>query len=679
MDRSEATAEIARLSDLLHRYEHEYHVLGAPSVPDIEFDRLFDRLSELERSYPDLVGDDSPTSRVGSNLSSDVPEVEHSIPVLSLDKAYSDDEVLKWIDRTTSSAEADISFVAEEKIDGVSIVLYYRSGRLERAVTRGNGSVGNDVTTNLRTVRAVPLRLRESVDVVVRGEIYLPIEKFNEINQNLEERYANPRNVAAGAIRRIKSRETAAIPLTMFAYEGSFQGIETHIEALSRLENLGFRRNPRIGLFGEGSPAGVLRGMETGRLDDLTAYLDKETRERRSLPYEIDGIVLKVNELPIRERLGSTGHHPRWAVAYKFESPEGVTVVEAIEVQVGRTGRITPVARVAPVFVGGTTISNVTLHNQEYVSMLELSVGDSVVVSRRGDVIPAVERVIEKNTSNTTWAVPKMCPNCHTHLVIDGAHHFCQNDRCPAQIRGRLYFFVGRDQMDIDNVGRETVDVLIRERLVEDLPDLYRFNPDDLDSLPGFGEKKIALIRLGIEQSLSRPYRIVLPSLGIPEIGPKVTELLIDAGIDSIDKLLAISDSADPEPLIQVDGIGEKTAGRIIQELASTENRNRIRALSALGLKFEVDADDVSDSKSDEIDAIFAGQTWCVTGRFVRFNPRTLAADKIKRRGGNVTSSVTGKTTHLLAGASAGSKLGRARELGVQIVSENEFLGLVGE
>ena len=674
LNRKDAAVEVGRMSDLLRIYEHEYHVLGKPSVSDLTYDKLFDSLVELEREYPELKAPDSPTARVGSDLSSDFPEFEHTIPVLSLDKAYTEEEITKWIDRVVGPEDLGLSVVVEEKIDGISIVLYYEDGVLQRAVTRGNGIVGNEVTANIKTISTVPLRLREPINATVRGEVYLPMEDFESYNQTLDEPYANPRNLAAGTMRRLKSEEAAAIPLSMFAYEAFIEGVSTHIEALERIEELGFRRNRRVGFFSAtGEVAGRLESVVCGEFRDLVPYIAKETAERRSLGYEIDGLVLKVNELRVREELGYTGHHPRWAIAFKFESPEGATTISGIDIQVGRTGRITPVARVSPVSISGTTISNVTLHNQEYVNMLELAIGDSVVVSRRGDVIPAVERVVEKNEiGNRTWEMPIQCPSCDEPLSIQGAHHFCTNRLCPAQVRGRLYFFVGRDQMDIDNVGPETIDVLVREGLVSDLPDLYRFDPETLGELPGFGEKKIELIRLGIEKSLTKPFRTVLPSLGIPELGPKVTELLLDAGILGIDELFSIAESSEMDRLIEIPGIKNKTTERIISELVDDANRDRIEALRSVGLRFHEEVEKEAPSN-----LIFADQIWCVTGSFDRFKPRSAAVVEVKNRGGGVTTQVSGKTTHLLAGVNPGSKLEKAKELGIEIVDERMFLQLL--
>jgi DNA ligase (NAD+) len=669
--------EAERLRGLLRRYQHEYYVLARPSASDQEYDRLFDRLLELEGRYPELASEDSPTRRVGSDLTQELPEVPHTIQVLSLDKAYAAAELAAWMGKIRKSSARRLSYVVEEKIDGSSIVLYYEEGLLARAVTRGNGLVGNDVTGNVRTIGAVPLRLPRELTVAVRGEIFLPRRLFDSINARMQTPYANPRNLAAGTLRRVKSSEVAEVPLDIFVYEAhSREAPGTHVAILEELEELGFKCNPRIGLFGDEGDLSAVQarhpGWKVGGFGELEGYLEEERRRRSSLPYDIDGLVAKVNELDVREALGFTGHHPRWALAFKFEAPEAESVVEQIEVQVGRTGRVTPVARIRPVRLSGSTIANATLHNQDYVDLLELAVGDRVSISKRGDVIPAVERVIEKNElGNTTWKMPSACPSCGTALVVQGAHHFCPNHDCPDQVRGRLRFFVGRDQMDMENVGPETLETLIQRGLVRDVQDLYAFDPGQLLDLPGFARKKVELIRAGIEASKGRPYRRVLAALGIPEMGQKVVELLCDAGFHDIDSLLGLADRGDPAPLMSIHGIGERTAQTLLRELSRPVVRARIEALRRAGLAMREQPGEAPAGGP------FRGQVWCVTGSFQHFKPRELAMEEVKKRGGKASASVTSKTTHLLAGENPGSKLDKARGLGVRVVSEEEFLGLL--
>jgi DNA ligase (NAD+) len=419
------------------------------------------------------------------------------------------------------------------------------------------------------------------------------------------------------------------------------------------------------------------------RAGEFTRFLDREREQRPELAYDIDGIVVKADDMGARAELGYTGHHPKWALAYKFDAPESVTVVTAIDVQIGRTGRATPVARVKPVRISGSTVSNVTLHNQEYVDLLELSVGDTVAVSKRGDIIPAVERVLEKGWSEGVpgapiWRMPGECPSCGTSLARVGAHTFCPNTAdCPSQIKGRLAFFVARAQMDIENLGPETIDILVERGLIRDVADIYTLDTAGLLELPGFGERKVALIREGIQASKGKPYRVLLPSLGIPELGQKATELLLDAGYRDVDDLLRVADAGDPAPLLAIHGIGEKTAERILGELSRKELRARIEGLRKAGLSLREEEANREDTATAGEDEKFAGTVWCVTGGLRSFHPRDLAVEEIKRRGGRVASSVTGKTTHLLAGEGAGSKLDRARELGVTIVDEEAFLLLL--
>ena len=683
MDYIERSKELSRL---LTEYQKAYYVQGRPLVSDLEYDRLFDELLLLESQHPDIRTPDSPTQRVGSDLTSDFPEVQHTIPVLSLDKAYSDSEILSWITKTIKNTGENLSFVLEEKLDGFSIVLYYEKGLLTRAVTRGNGFVGNDVTANVKTIYSVPLRLNESVDIAVRGEVFLKKAEFEKINATLTEPYANPRNLAAGTIRRNKSSETAQVPLSIYVYEGFWtepENLTDHIQILSRLKALGFPVDPHISYFCRTKDEASLRlaqaGLdgEAGSFDDIPAAIADRTGTRASLPYEIDGLVVKVNELATREDLGYTEHHPRWAIAYKFEAPQAQTQVLDIDVQVGRTGRVTPMARIRETQLSGSTIRNITLHNQDYVNELELAIGDTVSISKRGDVIPAVENVIEKNEQgNTTWQMPEKCPVCGSVLVRRGAHHFCPNYDCPAQAKGRLAFFCGKGQMDIEGLGARTVEILYDKGFVKTISGLYEFDFNNLRFVEGFGGtegKKIEGIKLALQQSLNTPFRNVLVSIGIPEFGKKAVDLVCDAGFDSMDKLIELADKNDIEALSAIKGIGPKTAEIIIDGLKSDTVRKLIEDLRKAGLHME-------DEKEEGpvLEQIFQGQSWCVTGSFENFNPRTKAMDEIKRRGGTEVSGVSRKTTCLLAGSGAGSKLDKAREFGVRIVTEDEFMKMIG-
>lgn len=674
--------QIDELIEKLTLLQNAYYVDGQPLVSDSEYDVLFDELSRLEAENPSLVRPDSPTQRVGSDLTSDFPEVEHTIPVLSLDKAYSVSEVLSWMSKSEEKEGGRLSFVEEEKIDGVSMVLYYEDGLLVRGVTRGNGAIGNDVTANIKTIKDVPLRLNEPVTLAVRGEVYLEKEDFEKLKDE-NTQFANPRNLASGTIRRIKSSEAAAVPLKMFVYEGFWQDKnETpsdHIAILSALKKLGLRINPHIALFAhtkENAEKRLKAAMIEGEalsFEELGAYIEKKTAQRKGLPYEIDGLVTKVNELEVRERMGYTEHHPRWAIAYKFESPQAQTTIKGVTVQVGRTGRITPVAELDPVFLGGSTVKRATLHNQEYIDGLEIAIGDSVSVVKRGDVIPAVEEVIEKNEQgNTTYKIPLICPTCGSTLISKGAHLFCPNKNCRDQVLGRITFFTGRDQMDMENLGPKAIELLVDEKLISDIPDLYSCDFNRLNGLKGVGAKTIESYKKAVKDSLLRPFSTVLRSLGLPEIGKKGADMLVAGGFDSMDKLLKAADEGNVEAFTAIAQIGEKTATLLIAALNDEEMRSRIEKLREAGLQFEEKEEETS------LPQIFSGQVWCATGSFEHYNPRSLALVEIEKRGGRTVSSVTGKTTHLLCGKGGGGKRADAERVGAKLVSEAEFRALLG-
>jgi len=656
----------AALSQRIRHHEHEYYILGQSSISDLVFDQLLESLRVMEQQYPWLSGPDSPLHRVGSDLSSDFPEVTHTTPVLSLDKAYDPEGILSWAERCAKDLGHPFTIVGERKMDGLSIVLYYKDGVFDKAVTRGNGVVGNDVSENVRTIREVPLRLQKPVSGAFRGEVYLRKDDFNRLNSTQEIPYANPRNLAGGTLRRVKSSEVAGVPLRVYMYEGFYDGSPAdHWALLEEMKAMGFMVNQA-----------VCKLDLPAQAEQLAAWMLAEQKSRPGLPYEIDGLVFKVNELQFREELGSTGHHPRWAIAYKFESPQGLTRVQRIDVQVGRTGRVTPVARVDGVSVGGATIQNVTLHNQDYINALELAPGDLVSVSRRGDVIPAIERVVEKGeASAAVWNMPELCPCCSSVLEREGAHQFCINFDCPDRAKGRLAFFCGRDQMDLEGFGTETIEVLWREGLVRDIPDLYSMNLDALLAVQGFGDKKIAILRQSLATSLTRPYHQLLYSLGIPELGPKVAELVIEAGYTSMDALFALHDRGQLENLASIKGIGPRTVQALEHELGNDRLKLMVQRLQSSGLCFVHRQAPIDGA--DALEQIFAGQVWCVTGSLEHFKPRERAMDEAKKRGARIAGDVSSQLTHLLAGEKAGSKLDKAKKLGIQIIDESTFLSLL--
>lgn len=671
----ELEAEIRRHDDLYYRE-------ARPEIGDSEYDALFDELVALEAVHPELAAPDSPTARVGSDLVHELPEVRHTIPVLSLDKCYSTDDLSGWIEKTVRAAGGPLSFVLEQKLDGASIVLYYETGRLVRAVTRGNGSVGNDVTANVRTIRSIPLALVTPLSVVVRGEVFMHRQAFDEYNAGAGGIYANPRNLAAGTLRSIRSNLVARVPLEFYAYEGFFADdrARSHVEILGELAALGLPINPRTGYFSADDAARASArashpGWTIGALDEVVAAVESGRAGREALGYDIDGLVLKIDETKVRETLGYTAHHPRWAVAFKFESPQAVTRLLAITVQVGRNGRITPVAELEPVALAGSTIARATLHNEDYIGQLELAPGDTVAISKRGDVIPAVERVIEKAEDGEVplWQMPATCPACGSVLEKKGAHHFCLNRECPERLVGRLTHFCGKAGLDIEGLGEKTLRLAFERGLVRQPPDIFTADWMTLVFEDGFGQKRIANIAEGLAAAKKKPFAQVLAALGFESLGPSLAAALVGGGFTTLDAIRERAIAGDWEAFKAIENIAEITARQLVAEFSDARNAAELEALVAAGLTFthEINAAALA------LPQIFAGQKWCVTGSFVRFNPRDLAMEEVKRRGGSVVSGVSSKTTHLLAGEGAGSKLAKAQELGVTVVSEEEFGALI--
>ncbi|MGN0831227.1 MAG: NAD-dependent DNA ligase LigA [Candidatus Ornithospirochaeta sp.] len=686
----EVKEEMFSLAQKLKIYQDTYYKEGKSLVSDSEYDRLTDRLIALEKEFPEFAAPDSPTKRVGSDLTNDFPEVQHTIPVLSLDKAYSDESVLDFFSRSIEKKGGELSFAAEEKIDGISMVLYYEDGILVRAVTRGNGSVGNDVTPNIVTIPSIPLSLPEPLDIAVRGEVYLPKKEFEKVNATLpeDEKAANPRNLAAGTVRRQKSQEAARIPLDMYCYEGFWGDEEAtpkdHLHIMKKLSDLGFRINPDFAFFSRTKEEAEEKLKEAGLegtgygFSDIKEYISRMTEKRPGLDHEIDGLVFKINELDVRQEFGYTEHHPRWAIAYKFESPQAETTLLGITVQVGRTGRITPVAEIAPVALGGSTIRRATLHNQEYIDSLELAIGDRVSITKRGDVIPAVEEVVEKNEEgNTTYKIPLTCPCCGSELVHKGVHLFCPNYDCPDQAKGRISFFSSRDQMDIDSMGPKTVELLWNNKLLKRVEDIYTLDYSKAleMKIPGIGEKTVDALKKSVEESKNRPYATVLSSLGIPDCGTKTARLLSEGGFDSLEKLRLAAEKGDTAPFLAIKGMGEETAKTLIEAFRDPNLLSTINALTAIGLHV---SEEMDKKEEEDKPQIFTGEVWCVTGSFENFNPRSKALKEIEMRGGRTVSSVTSKTTHLLVGKGGGSKRADAEKLGVKIITEDEFLLLLG-
>jgi DNA ligase (NAD+) len=674
---------IEELSKELLRHQYLYYVKAEPEISDREYDRMFDELLELEKKYPELTPGNSPTKRVGSDLDNTFPEKKHTIPVLSLDKEYTGEELEKWLTKTIKNAHRGLSFVVEEKIDGASIVLYYKTGQLESALTRGNGIVGNDVIENVRTIKQVPLVTDETTDFTVRGEIYIKKSEFDTYNQTFDNKYSNPRNLAAGSLRNIKSSVVANVPLNIFTYEGFFESTITndHILALSKLKELGFRINKNMGFFSDNKEKiAIVReklpGITTGDIGDLTVYVKERRAERDRLDYEIDGLVVKVNELDVRETLGYTSHHPRWAVAFKFDAPKAQTKLIDIQVQIGRNGRVTPVGLLEPVKIAGSVVARATLHNQEYIDMLELGRGDFVSISKRGDIIPAVEEVIEKDLDHpTVFKFPTACPFCGSSLEKDGAHHFCKNRECPERIKRSIIWFAAKNQMDIDTLGEKTIAFMFEKGHIKSIPDLYTFDYNELLKEEGFKEKKVNNIKTSVENSKQKPFRKVLTALGFDGLGTSAVSDLVKNGFNSIEKIIETASRKNAEDFSRIEGFGEIMARLIIQHFTDPQNLALIDALKKIGLNFREDMEEPIEMEEKAL--TFKDQVWVITGSFEHFAPRTKAAEEIEKRGGKVAGSVSSKTTHLLAGSSPGSKLDKAKKLKVSVINETGFLEML--
>ncbi len=671
---------IENLSKELLRHQYLYYIKAEPEISDKEYDRLFDELVALEKKYPEYAFKNSPTKRVGSDLDNVFVEKKHEIPVLSLDKEYTLQGITKWVKKIISNSEKELSFVLEEKIDGASIVLYYKNGVLDSALTRGNGMFGNDVTENIRTIKQIPLITEEKSDFAVRGEIFINKSDFLKYNKSFENKYSNPRNLAAGSLRNLKSSVVAKIPLNFLAYEGFFknQFCNNHILILLKLKHMGFCINKNIAFFSSNikNISVVPNGFPEiirGKIKDISAYIEGKIKGRNKLDYEIDGLVIKINEIDVRENLGHTSHHPRWEIAFKFDSPIAQTVLKNIVIQVGRNGRVTPVAILEPVKIAGSVVSRATLHNQEYIEILELGSGDLVSISKRGDIIPAVEEVIEKSYENpAVYKFQENCPFCGSRLIKQGAHHFCKNKKCPERMKRSLIHFVSKNQMDIDTLGEKTIKFLFERGFVKIIPDIYNFNYDLLLKEEGFKEKRVNNIKKSIDKSKSRPFKKVLAALGFDGLGTSVASELIKNGFNSIDKIIEIASKGEKEEFSKIKGFGIITAELLIEHFTDKQNLELIRELKKLGLNFE----EKVESETLKITP-FENQIWVITGSFKNFKPRSKAEKEIEQMGGKVNNTISSKTTHLLTGSLSGSKLERARNLNVKIVNEKEFLDML--
>ncbi len=649
----------------LNEHNYRYNVLSAPIISDQDFDGLLRELIDLEAEHPDLVRPDSPTQRVGSDLSKTFPTVVHEVPMLSLDNTYSEEEIREFEARMHRELpEEDLNYVTELKIDGVALSLTYENGLLVRGVTRGDGVQGEEITPNVRTIRSVPLRLREPVAFCeVRGEVYLTKGAFETLNRQREQEdenpFANPRNAAAGSLKLQDPRLVAERNLSFFAYflRSLDLAHTSHAESLDHLEHLGFPVNPER------------RRCKTP--DDIVAYWQKWNRDRDDLPYEIDGIVIKLDTLSQQARLGATAKTPRWAIAYKFSARQAQTRLERITLQIGRTGVITPVAELQPALLAGSTVSRATLHNEEELQRKDIREGDTVILEKGGDVIPkVVEAVLNKRPPDSNpFAFPETCPVCNSPLVRDEAEVAvrCDNARCPAQVKANIRHFASRTAMDIEGLGVALVDQLVDQNLIHDVGDLYSLQAETVAGLERMAEKSAQNLMDALQDSKSRPFHRVLFALGIRHIGATVARSLASA-CGSIDRLR----DASVEELEAVHEIGPAIAQSIHAFLNNDQNREIVEKLRTAGITLETEQTESEGPKPLE------GKTVVITGALSRWG-RQQAQDLVRSLGGKPTSSVSKKTDLVVAGENAGSKVDKAEKLGIQILDEKAFAELIGK
>jgi len=667
---SDARDRAAELRRQIEQHNYRYHVLDDPEVADAEYDRLMRELIELENRFPDIVTPDSPTQRVGASPLAEFGEVVHRLPMLSFENAFSEDDVRDFDRRVRErlSGIEVVEYAAEPKLDGLAVNLLYERGRLTTGATRGDGTTGEDVTHNLRAIRAVPLQLRgENHPRVLeaRGEVFMPIAGFKRFNAQAQARgeklLVNPRNAAAGSLRQLDPKLTAGRPLDIFFYGvGDVEGGSLparHSEILATLRGWGLKTSPG---------ARVVRGV-----DGCLAYYADIGRRREQLPYQIDGVVYKVDDISARQRLGSVSHAPRWALAHKFPAEEEMTVVRGIEFQVGRTGALTPVARLEPVFVGGVTVSNATLHNMDEVARKDVRVGDTVIIRRAGDVIPEVVKVVQERRPAQTSPVklPERCPECGSAVerIAEQATARCTGGLfCPAQRKQSLRHFASRRAMDIEGLGTSLIDQVVKTGLVKIPADLYTLTLEQLTGLERMGEKSAANVLAALEHSKKTTLPRFLYALGIRDVG-EATALALALHFHDLDPLL----DATAQEIERVPDIGPVVAASVQRFFEQPHNREVIKQLRARGVHWPV----VKPSAAAE-DSPFAGKTWVLTGS-LSVMTREQAQERILELGGKVSGSVSKKTDYVIAGEDAGSKLRKARAQGVKVISEQEFVALL--
>ncbi|MFC3885421.1 NAD-dependent DNA ligase LigA [Bacillus songklensis] len=658
-----AKVRVQELHDQLNRYNYEYYVLDNPSVPDAEYDQRMQELIDLETQFPELRTSDSPSQRVGGQALDAFEKVEHKTPMLSLANAFNEQD-LRDFDRRVRQVVGDgVAYVCELKIDGLAVSLRYEDGYFVQGATRGDGTTGEDISANLKTIRSIPLRLPEPLSIEVRGEAYMPKKSFDALNEIKAEQgevpFANPRNAAAGSLRQLDPKIAAKRNLDLFLYaiaDAGNTGVESHSEGLNLLDKLGFKTNPNR--------------QKCATIDEVLEYVDSWREKRPDLPYEIDGIVIKVDLFNQQEQLGTTAKSPRWAIAYKFPAEEVMTRLLGIELNVGRTGVVTPTALLEPVRVAGTIVRRASLHNEDLIREKDIHIGDYVVVKKAGDIIPEVVNVIvdRRSGEEQEFHMPTHCPECDSELVrLEGEVALrCINPSCPAQIREGLIHFVSRNAMNIDGLGEKVITQLFKEDLVHDVADLYRLTKEQLIQLERMGEKSADNLIQAIETSKSNSLEKLLFGLGIRHVGAKAAKTLAQH-FETMDRLK----EATYDELVAINEIGDKMADAVVTYFSQPE---------VLELLAELESFDVNMTykgprqvEPSEIDSYFAGKTIVLTGKLEQL-ARNEAKAKIEELGGKVTGSVSKKTDLVIAGEEAGSKLTKAQELGIEVWDEARML-----
>lgn len=652
---------VNELHDLLNQYSYEYYVKDNPSVPDSEYDKLLRELIDIENAHPELKTDDSPTVRVGGEAQSSFEKVNHETPMLSLGNAFNEEELRRFDERIREHI-GNVEYMCELKIDGLAVSLKYEDGRFVQGLTRGDGTTGEDITENLRTIHAIPLKIKEPLNVEVRGEAYMPRRSFMRLNdereKNEEQPFANPRNAAAGSLRQLDPKLAAKRKLSVFLYSvNDFTDFSatTQSDALDELDRLGFKTN-----------------HERARVEDIEGvleYIKKWTKQREQLSYDIDGIVIKVNDLDQQDEMGFTQKSPRWAIAYKFPAEEVVTELKDIELSIGRTGVVTPTAILEPIRVAGTTVSRASLHNEDLIKERDIRIGDSVIVKKAGDIIPEVVRSIIDRRPNDAkpYRMPTHCPSCGHELVrIEGEVALrCINPKCQAQLVEGLIHFVSRQAMNIDGLGNKIIQQLYHHQLIKDVGDIFYLTKEDLLPLERMGTKKVENLLSAIEHAKQNSLEHLLFGLGIRHLGAKASQILAEK-FETMDRLLKVTE----EELIAIHDIGDKLAQSVVTYLDNEDIKALIEKLKDKNVNMTY-----KGVKSSEIEGHpeFQNKTIVLTGKLQQMT-RKEATTWLEMQGAKVTSSVTKSTDLVIAGEDAGSKLSKAEQFGTEIWSESQFI-----